>query len=520
MVFTNISYIVFLLCVVILYNTVAKKMQNTLLFFASLFFYALNLPFGQNIPIYKTLLPIIALFANIVFTFYMAHAIQKASGKKRLGNLIKCIVSCVLVLCVFKYYNAFAPTMLGLFNLSFTSIALPLGISFYTFATISYVIDVYRKDMECENNFIRYAAFVTFFGTITSGPICRAQEVLPQMKQQKQLTPQLAKDALRLMLFGYFKWIAIANVLGLYVNTIFESSKTLQQYSGLTLMLTAFLYALQLYFEFAGYTDIARASARLLCIEIPVNFKTPYFATNFSSFWAGWHISLSSWLQDYIFMPLVWSRYTSKITIIGKKLGDKPPVISSVAIVFIISGFWHGNTLPFVVWGILQAVFRVGEELMHKWYKKPVKNPKLPLRIFKTSCVFILWSASLVFFRIGLMDNGTVQDAFSYLARIFSGISIQNFINQTSSAIFAGFYTRNFMAIAYIIFVIFVVGIGVWCDKIERFNNKGKYIHTVIATKPTAVRWFCYYVIIICIIAGFVMQSGGFGTVSFAYAQF
>ncbi len=294
----------------------------------------------------------------------------------------------------------------------------------------------------------------------------------------------------------------------------------LKQYNGLTLILTSGAYAFQLYFEFSGYSDIARGSARLLGIEIPINFKTPYFATNFSSFWSGWHISLSTWLQDYIFMPLVWSRWTSKIPVIGKKIGDKPPVISSVAIVFIISGFWHGSTLPFVVWGLLQAAYRVGEELLHKWYKKPAKKPKMPLRIFKTASVFVLWSTSLVFFRVGLMPGGTVGDAFLYISRQFSGVSLNNFITQTSSAVMAGFYSREFMAIAYILYAVVVVGIGIMCDKIERFNNGGKNIITALAVKPTAVRWVCYYIMITCIIVGFIMQSGGFGTVSFAYAQF
>ena len=281
------------------------------------------------------------------------------------------------------------------------------------------------------------------------------------------------------------------------------------------------MYALQLYFEFAGYSDIARGSALLLGLDIPVNFKTPYFATNFSGFWNRWHISLSSWLQDYIFMPLVWSRPFAKLPVIGKKLENgKPPVISSVALVFIISGFWHGNTLPFVLWGCLQAVYRVGEELLHKYYKKPKKKPSLGLRIFKTAGVFLLWAESLVFFRIGLLPDGTVGDCFGYIGRQFSNISISGFVSDTFAAVQNGFYAKSIMVAAYFAFILIVLSVGIYTDWCQCFKYKDKHISQSVAALSAGRRWVVYYVFILLILAAFIMQSGGFGTVSFAYAGF
>ncbi|MEG2393823.1 MAG: MBOAT family O-acyltransferase [Ruthenibacterium sp.] len=517
MTFTAVSYALLLALTALLYFMLPGRMQNGVLLTASLVFYACNLPRGADIPLWQTLLPLLILCANIIFTWGMARRIALAKGKRRKTLTGLALAACVAVLCVFKYYNAFVPAVLGLAD--FAKLALPLGISFYTFAAVSYLIDVYRGDMPAAQKLLPYAAFITFFGTITSGPICRAQKVLPQLSAPRRFDAQRTCDALRLMLFGYFKWIAVANVLGLYVNQIFASPETLAGYRGLTLLFAAAVYAFQLYFEFAGYSDIARGTALLLGIDIPVNFKTPYFSMNFSAFWSRWHISLSTWLQDYIFMPLVWGRWTSHLPILGKRV-EKPPMISSVAIVFIISGFWHGNTWPFVVWGCLQAAFRVGEELLHQWYKKPAKKPALPLRIFKTAGVFLLWSGSLVFFRVGLMNGGTVHDAVSYLGRLFTGWSPFAFAGETSAAIQAGFYTKPMMVAVYAVFVLFVLAVCVYADWLQCFRHHDTPIPCVLAKQKTSVRWGCYYVLIACVLLGYLMQSGGFGTVSFAYAQF
>ena len=506
MTFTSAAFALFFPCVALVYFLVPARWQNLALLCASCVFYGFNLA-GQP-------LSAVVLAAHLLFTYGMARAIERAEGAKRRRLAAAAIAGVVAVLAVFKYYNAALSTLLGAG--SFAKLALPLGISFYTFATISYLVDVCRGDMPAEKDFVAYAAFVTFFGTITSGPICRARLLLPQLHSPRRWDAGRVTNALRLCLSGLFRWVAIANILGLYVNQIFEH---LADYQGLTLLFAAVLYALQLYFEFSGYSEIAQGIALTLGLEIPTNFKTPYFATNFSGFWNRWHISLSSWLQDYVFLPLVWGRWTSRLPVIGRRV-ENPPMISSVAIVFILSGFWHGNSWPFVVWGLLQAAFRVGEELLHRFYKKPKKRPGLPLRVFKTAGVFVLWTTSLVFFRVGLLAGGTVSDAFSCLARMTRGWSLSGFAAQTVAAVESGFYAKPIMVTGYFTFLLAVLTLAFVADWFQCFKLRDKPVIGAVAGLRPLARWAVYYLLIGCVLVAYIMQSGGFGTVSFAYAGF
>ena len=508
MTFTSAGFALFFPCVVLVYYLVPARWQNLVLLGSSCLFYGFNLG-GQP-------LSALVLILHVLFTYSMARAIERAEGTRRRRLTAAAILSVLAVLAVFKYYNALLPTLLGTAGGSFAKLALPLGISFYTFATISYLVDVSRGDMPAERDLVAYAAFVTFFGTITSGPICRARQLLPQLHTPHRWDAGRCTDALRLCLSGLFRWVAVANILGLYVNQIFEH---LSDYRGLTLIFAALLYALELYFEFSGYSEIAQGVALALGLEIPTNFKTPYFATNFSGFWNRWHISLSSWLQDYVFLPLVWGRWTSRLPVIGKRV-ENPPMISSVAIVFILSGFWHGNSWPFVVWGVLQAVFRVGEELLHRYYKKPKKRPGLPLRTFKTVSVFLLWAASLVFFRVGLLTDGRVSDALSCLGRMFTGWSIGGFAAETAAAVEAGFYAKPIMVAGYFAFLFAVLALAFCADWVQCFKLRDKPVIGAVAKLRLPVRWAIYYLLIGCVLVAYIMQSGGFGTVSFAYAGF
>ena len=251
MTFTSAGYALFLPCTALVYYLVPRRLQNAVLLAASCVFYALNLG-GRP-------LAAAVLFFHVVFTYLMAQFIAAAEPQKKRGLTAAAVISVLLVLAFFKYYNAFVPTVLGLAD--FTHLALPLGISFYTFATVSYLVDVCRGDVPAERDFIAYAAYVTFFGTITSGPICRAREILPQLRAPRLWDAQRACDGLRLILVGLFKWVAVANVLGLYVNQIYAA---LDSYRGLSLIFAAVCYALELYFEFSGYSEIALGTALIL----------------------------------------------------------------------------------------------------------------------------------------------------------------------------------------------------------------------------------------------------------------
>ena len=342
--FQSFSYFAFLPVVAFLYLKVCPKgWQNGLLLAASAVFYWFNRPTGADWPGPWPLVPLAVLAAVCLFVWRMGLALARKEKKGRL--LAAAVIALLAVLAVFKYFNFLLP-VLPLAPGVLHALPFPLGISFYTFAAVSYLVDVARGDMEPEESFVNLAAFLCFFGTITAGPICRAKQLLPQLRAEHRFDASRTVRALQLFALGLFKKVAVADVIMMYVQPIYSDAAG---HGGPALLAATVGYTLYLYFDFAGYSEMARASALLLGLDIPENFKTPFFAANFSGFWSRWHISLSSWLQDYLFTPLVWAD-ASRLPLIGRRVSRLSPVVC-VFIVFFVSGFWHGSTLPFVVWG-------------------------------------------------------------------------------------------------------------------------------------------------------------------------
>ena len=408
--FQSFSYFAFLPLAAFLYLKLApRRWQNAVLLGASILFYWWNRPTGDAFGGFWPLVPMALLLICCLFLWQLGLALEKAEGRRRFHLVTFGVVLLLAVLAVFKYFNLVLPLLPiapGVLHL----LPFPLGISFYTFAAISYLVDVSRGDMPAEKSFINLAAFLFFFGTITAGPICRARQVLPQLAQEHRFDEHRTVRALRLFVLGLFKKVAVADVLMVYVSQVYGD---IAGHGGPALLLATVFYTLYLYFDFAGYSQMARASALLLGLEIPENFKTPFFATNFSGFWSRWHISLSSFLQDYLFTPLVWFD-ASRLPLIGRKVERFSPVFC-VFCVFFISGFWHGSTLPFVVWGLLQGLYRAGEEIAHQKLGKPKK--KAPARVLwaKRAGVFTLWSFGMIFFAMGSNVGGqrSLSDAFA-----------------------------------------------------------------------------------------------------------
>ena len=318
----------FLLVVAAVYLHLPQRWQSAFLLAASWVFYALAMP---------SMLPVTIAIA--VFTYLCGRGMTAREGARKTAFLHIGVVGLLAILAFFKYNGAFAS------DGGWQAVAMPLGISFYSFAAISYLIDAARGDCEVEKNFIDCALFLNFFATVTQGPICRAGALLPQFKEEHRFDAARTVRALRLMALGLFKLVAVSDVLGLLVDEVFPNYRS---YGGPMLVLAAVFYTFQLYFNFSGYSEVARAVGLLLGLELPENFKTPFFATNFSGFWSRWHISFSSWLQDYLFMPLAWADVSG---LTGGKI-SRLPAEFCVFTVFFVSGFWHGNTLPFVVWGL------------------------------------------------------------------------------------------------------------------------------------------------------------------------
>lgn len=342
MLFNSLEYAIFFIAIYTAYWWLNKKSlvwQNMLLLGASYYFYSCwNWKF------------LFLLVFSTVLDFYSGHKIftARTPTQKKLWLAASVIIN-LGFLGIFKYYNFFITSFVELiaqFGYSIPlwtlQVILPVGISFYTFHGLSYVFDIYKDKIKPEKDFVIYSLFVSFFPLLVAGPIERATHLLPQLKVPRIFDYDKSVNGLRQILWGLFKKVAVADACSPYVNTIFDSYAT---QSGSTLLLGAFLFAIQIYCDFSGYSDIALGTARLMGIELLQNFSFPYFSRDIAEFWRRWHISLSSWFRDYLYIPLGGS----KVNTIKK--------IRNVFIIFIVSGFWHGANWTFIIWGLLNALY-------------------------------------------------------------------------------------------------------------------------------------------------------------------
>lgn len=342
MLFNSLEFAVFLPIVFIFYWFVFNnnlKLQNLFILFSSYFFYAW----------WDWRFLFLIIFSSII-DFYIALRIHKENSLiyKKVLLSMSLIVNLGL-LCFFKYYNFFLDSFIDSFQLlgyAFTAerlnIVLPVGISFYTFQTLSYTIDVYKKKLKPTNNMVSFLAFVSFFPQLVAGPIERATNLLPQFIKKREFHYDNGIDGMRRILWGLFKKIVIADSCAIYSNHIFNNYT---DFSGLVLFLGAVFFAFQIYGDFSGYSDIAIGVAKLLGFSLMINFKFPYFSRDIAEFWRRWHISLSSWFRDYLYIPLGGSR------------GGKVANIRNIFIIFIVSGLWHGANWTFIAWGTINAIY-------------------------------------------------------------------------------------------------------------------------------------------------------------------
>ena len=331
-------------------------------------------------------------------------------GEKRRGEAVRkaaltvSILINLAILFVFKYYGMFAGSLasvlakLGvLWTPPTLSLLLPVGISFYTFQALGYALDVYRGTVQHEKNFFDYALFISFFPQLVAGPIERSKNLLPQFHRVNRFRYENFAQGMRLMLLGFCKKILIADHLSVVIDKYYLD---LEKWPGPLLVLGIVLFAVQIYCDFSAYTDIARGAARVLGFELMQNFDHPYFSRSISEFWRRWHISLSSWFEDYIFTPFVWSNPLRRL---GPRF-EQPPMRTGLLLVFLVSGFWHGADWTFVAWGLCHAVFRIIEastaRSRKKFYKKHHIDKNAPLPAALQLCgTFALVCVGYVFFR-------------------------------------------------------------------------------------------------------------------------
>lgn len=451
MLFNSLSFIVFLLIVFAVYWNIPVKYRWVLLLIASYYFYMS----------WNAKYIILILFTTAV-SYIVAILLEKAEEKKKRFILVTGIIICVSVLICFKYFDFFSETVINalkMFSLNVNPITLnlllPVGISFYTFQTMSYMIDVYYGRVKAEHHFGIYATFISFFPQLVAGPIERTDNLLPQIRKKQEFNYDTAMYGLRLMLLGFFKKIAVADVVGTYVDTVYGN---LSNYTGFELAITIFFFTLQIYCDFSGYSDIAIGTAKLLGIELMTNFKSPYFSSSIREFWSRWHISLSTWFRDYLYIPLGGSR-CSKIH-----------HYFNLMITFLISGLWHGASWTFVLWGGIHGLLQVLETCLKIPLEK-VRRTKFGYFTL-TILVFLLCNLAWVFFRAA-----TVKDAIYVISHSFDGIAnIAGYFQNT-----LGLNRFTLTSILLSIFAVLIIDfVFIKCDVILFLSKVSKPIRVVI----------------------------------------
>ena len=467
MLFNSISFAFFLPSVFILYWFAAKenlRLQNIILLVSSYFFYAC----------WDWRFMFLLIFSTLLDYFTGLKIFESSNQKKKIFWLWISIGVNLGFLGVFKYYNFFAASfsdglsLLGCkTNFGTLQVILPVGISFYTFHGLSYVIDLYKNKIKPEKDFINYSVFVCFFPLLVAGPIERATHLLPQVIKKRTFDYNKAVDGLKQILWGLFKKIVIADNCAECVNTIFNNSSN---YSGSTLVLGALFFTFQIYCDFSGYSDIAIGTARLFGIDLLRNFAFPYFSRDIAEFWRRWHISLSSWFKDYLYIPL------------GGSKGSIWLKIRNTFIIFLVSGFWHGANWTFIIWGLLNALYIMPSILFNTNRNNldiVAKGKYLPtVKEFLSICLtFSLTVFAWIFFRAN-----SISHAFSIISEICSSslFTIPHFLGMGKS-----------LSTVYMIVILLVV---------EWLGREKQYAIALVGKKwKEPIRWAMYYAIMLAI---------------------
>jgi alginate O-acetyltransferase complex protein AlgI len=450
--FISFQFAAFFLVTAIIYFAMPPRYRWLVLLAASYLFYALS--DARALPL---------LLLSTVVSFAAGLAIERIpSHRQRRLIVAVSIMFNLLVLLVFKYLNFFAGSVAGLIGQGYTAleVLLPLGISFYTFQCMAYPVDIYRGTLPAERHFGIFAAYIAFFPKLVAGPIERAAHLLPQFHASVAFDEARVVSALRLILWGVFKKVAIADRLAIYVNAVYAEP---ERYHGWPMIAAVIFFAFQIYCDFSAYTDIARGIAGILGFDLLENFCQPYLSRSVREFWRRWHMSLSTWFRDYLYIPLGGSRVLF------------PQILLNLMIVFIVSGLWHGASWTFVVWGALHGGYVVLETIAARALPPSrLRGFTVPLQILLT---FTLVCFAWIFFRAPTLDA-----ALYVIAHLFDFTQgTENLMRPFSEALFPQEWE---FAIALALLVILII--SDWLD--ARWG-----IITVIEQRRALVRWVVYY---------------------------
>ncbi len=482
MLFNSVNFIVFFICVLVAYFSMPQRFRWVLILASSYYFYMC----------WKAEY-IVLILASTIVDYLVAILLEKTDRAGRRKFLLSMSLLCNLgLLFFFKYANFFSASVEGTlerFNvfvdMPYYDFFLPVGISFYTFQTLSYTIDVYRRERSAERHFGYFASYVSFFPQLVAGPIERSSSLLGQFREEHKVSFEGFRKGGRLVLWGLFKKMVIADMISTVVNNIYAEP---QMFSGSILLLGTFFFAVQIYCDFSGYSDIAIGVARILGFELMTNFKQPYLARSVSEFWSRWHISLSTWFRDYLYIPLGGNRVA------------KLRWLCNILTVFIVSGLWHGASWTFVIWGAIHGAYLVSAVLLGGIRQK-IGDALIPKRftpvvnLFKTAAVFCLVLIAWVFFRANSISEAT------YIIKQFANPGMIHTSDLWSLGLPRFEMMLSFMVIIILVMVDFVLA-----------NDKSRV--RVLWDRPV-FRRLCY-----CGMFYSIIFFGIFDKVEFIYFQF
>lgn len=483
MLFNSFSFLVFLPIVVLVYYCIPNKARYIWLLIASYYFY-------MNWNAKYALLLFLSTFITYMCGIYL-HKVDERGLSKAVIRKKVCVatglVANLAILVFFKYFNFLVDNLNIIFGnrIGHFDVLLPVGISFYTFQALGYIVDVYRGEIKAERNFLRYALFVSFFPQLVAGPIERSKNLLEQINHTQKFDFKKMRDGIFLMVWGYFLKLVIADRIAIFVNTVYGDIET---FGGWYLILATALFAIQIYCDFAGYSVIAMGTAELLGFSLMENFTSPYLSSSVTEFWRRWHISLSSWFKDYLYIPL------------GGNRKGKWKKYRNTMIVFLLSGLWHGASWTFVIWGGLNGIYQVLEDVFGLGKRKAktwIGN------IFRIGISFILVDFTWIFFRAE-----SIAQAFDAIKSMFT---VHNLGTVLSSALFdAGLSKMNILILLVALCILLLADI---------YKYRNISIREVIQKQNYVVRTAVLVVSVLFIFV-FGIWGTGYDAAGFIYFQF
>ncbi len=489
MLFNSFDFLIFFPIVAIIYYLIPHKVRYVWLLVASYYFYMC----------WNASYALLILFSTFI-TYISGLCVEKVAARWKKPVIFSCVAVNIAILAYFKYFNFFIDslnTILESTNIQFRAsnfdIILPVGISFYTFQALGYIIDVYRGDIPAERNFLKYALFVSFFPQLVAGPIERSGNLLRQLHERHYFDFENVRDGLMLMLWGFFQKMVVGDRIAVIVDKVYAEYTT---YSGYYLVVATVLFAIQIYCDFGGYSTIAMGAAKVMGFRLTDNFECPYMSQSVAEFWRRWHVTLSSWFRDYLYIPL------------GGNRKGKIRKYMNCLIVFTLSGLWHGAEWSFVVWGALNGVYQVVADLLKPLRDKAVKifgmNRELfSHKLYRIVGTFILVDFAWLFFR--------AQDMSQAIQIVDSIIHADNMHILVDGSLYQlGLDWKNYTLMLISIGILLVV---------DFVKYHGICIRQAICRQELWFRWIvCIAAVLIILVFG--MWGSGYDEKAFIYFQF